>query len=246
MQRSLAAFAIVALVLAVVPDAHALMAAREYCAEPVAPLGSTIPRSGALIVTRAPCGESSSRARAITSTFAGTTETLEDEEIAPGLHRRAPASGFAPGVHTIEGLWHAPTGLTVTDAIEAAPAPPAVRSLARSERRVRVPLDEIGPRTAWARPDRITMTLRLPVPSGVVAILVRWSDWHDAQGGVYGAWTAVAPRERRFVLICEAEDGCHRSHGQLPRHQEAFVARYVDVNGQVSEPSAQWVVTGTP
>lgn len=230
--------------LAIVPRADALRAAVRMCTTPVTPVVSTLPRTGALIVTSAPCERGASRLPVITSTFAGAPEALVDEVIAPGLHRRAPAGGFAPGVHTIEGVAPLPIGLTITDVEAPAPVSPSVRSIVRSARRVRVPTEEIGSRTRLARALRITVSLRTPVPDGVVAILVRWTGWTDDEGGVYGAWTEVEPGDRRFVLVCDAEDDCDGGHGHLPRADERFVARFVDVNGQLSEPSASGTVSG--
>lgn len=232
--------------VALVPRADALLAAREHCRTSVPPLPTTLPRTGALLVTSTPC-EEARHAAPITAVFDHAPEALVDDELAPGLHRYAPLGGFPVGMHTIEGLSRAPHGLSITDSDATPPPAPSVRSLIRSNRRVRVTVRELGPSpTAWTRSTRITMRLRAPVPEGVVAIAVRWTDWTDSEDGLYGAWTAVTPGERSFVLICEVEDGCGRSQGHLPRRDERFVARFVDANGQVSEPSAQWVVMGVP
>jgi hypothetical protein len=233
--------------IAVVPRADALRAARPYCATSVPPLPPSLPRTGALLVTSTPCDESSSRLRTITSVFGGAPEALAEETLAPGLHRHAPTGGFAPGVHTIEGLSRTPHGLSITDVDGTPPVAPSVRALTRSSRRVRVESGRGDPtHTDRVTTARITMRLRSAVPDGVVAIAVRWIDWTDPDGGVYGAWTRVTPGEQTFVLVCTVEDGCGRTRGHLPRRNERFVARYVDASGQVSAPSVEGTVPGAP
>jgi hypothetical protein len=246
--RALVIFVALALSIAFVPRAAALIAAIQMCPTSLVPLPTELPRAGALLVTSEPCEDESRRASAIASTFGGSAEALLDEELAPGLHRRAPAGGFLPGMHTIEGLSRAPHGLSILDADATPPAAPSVRSLMRSHHRVRASglgLRDLDARP-WVRSTRITMRLRTPVPEDVVAIAVRWTDWTDSEGGLYGAWTRVTAGEQRFVLICDVVNDCGRSNGHLPRRDERFVARFVDARGLVSEPSSPWVVMGEP
>jgi hypothetical protein len=235
LRRTLAPVVLGLLALSIAPGARALRAARPFRLELLAPLPSPFPPDGALVVAplEAPRrGNAEPRAVRITGPD-GARVAARVEELAPDLYRIVPARRLARGRHTVRGIGGGPVAFTVGAATGAAPAAPSIRSVVRTRR-------SAGEGDAVVQLERVDVALGASAP-GVLAIFARWLDWHDSEGGLYGAWTT--PRDAAtFPLTCSAELECGSVHGHIPRPRERGELRAVDAAGRVSEPTPPFVV----
>jgi hypothetical protein len=237
-------------VVAVSSTSHALRAARPYRLEllgaPRDPLGDeasspnaplpTISPDGALVVTARVASRAGNRdPGAVRVTGARGVVQTRVEEIAPGLFRIAPRRRFAPGTLELSGLDVRRVRVARGGAAPPAPAIAAVTNH-------RTPLDATRP--SGAANERVSVTLREPAPPGAVALVARWVDWHDTEGGLYGAWTTLAPGvSGELALICTAGSSCGDVHGHIPRENERGELRWVDSAGRLSPPVTITVTT---
>lgn len=158
------------------------------------------------------------------------------EELAPGLHRLAPVGGTLPvGRVRVEGLGLETVMLDVQALGATALPAPVVRGATRTHRTVRDGL-RAQFRAGPVRVERVTIALASRPPR-LAGIAARWTDWHDDEGGLYGAWAGVPASGLRVPLICSAEDDCGRVRGHLPRPRERGELRFVDDAGHLSPPS---------
>lgn len=234
------------------PAAHALRAARPYRLELLgvvhdpliddpspasAPLVEPVlAPDGALVVTARPASRAGNRdPRAVRITDARGAVVTTVEELAPELFRIVPRTRLRPGRLQITGLDVA--RVRVADG-GSAPTAPAIASVVNH----RTPLDPSQP--SGAAQERVTISLREAAPAGVIAIVARWIDWHDSEGGLYGAWTTLAAgASGELALICTAELSCGDVHGHIPRQNERGELRYVDASGRLSPPTMVTVTT---
>lgn len=228
--------------------AHALRAARPYRLElvgaPIDPLGdeppnallATVSPDGALVVTARVASRAGNRdPRAVRITDARGVVPTRLEELAPELFRIVPRRRLAPGTITLTGLDVRRVRVARGG---AAPPAPAIASVTNH----RTPLDPAQP--SGAVRERVTIALREPVPAGVLVLVARWVDWHDAEGGLYGAWTTLAPgASGELALVCTAGLGCGDVHGHIPRENERGELRWVDSAGRLSPPTTITVAT---
>jgi hypothetical protein len=245
---------LLALLLLLVPSAagHALRRARPYRLEllgvvhdpliddpsPAAPplAEPVIATDGALVVTPRPAPREGNRdPRAVRITDARGAVATTVEELAPELFRIAPRRRLRPGQLRIAGLDVARVRVARGG---SAPTAPVLASVVNH----RTPLDASQP--AGPMQERVTVTLREAVPAGVIAIAARWVDWHDSEGGLYGAWRTLDPgASGELALICTAGLGCGDVHGHIPRQNERGELRYVDASGRLSPPTMVTVTT---
>jgi hypothetical protein len=228
------------------PPAHALRAAPpsrlELLGAPCGPLGeapspqATISPDGALVVAaRAASRAGNLDPHAVRVTDARGLVQTRVEELAPDLFRIAPRRPFAPGTLELSGL-DVPRVRVARSG--AAPPPPAITAVTNH----RTPVDPAQP--SGAASERVSVTLREPAPAGVIALVARWVDWHDTEGGLYGAWTTLAPSASgELALVCTAELSCGDVHGHIPRENERGELRWVDSAGRLSPPVTITVTT---
>lgn len=245
---------LLALLLLLVPSAagHALRRARPYRLEllgvvhdpliddpspsPAPLVEPVIATDGALVVTARPAARGGNRdPRAVRITDARGAVATTVEELAPELFRIAPRGRLRPGQLRITGLDVARVRVARGG---SAPTAPAIASVVNR----RTPLDPSQP--SGAALERVTISLREAAPAGVIAIVARWIDWHDSEGGLYGAWTTLPPgASGELALICTAESSCGDVHGHIPRPDERGELRYVDTAGRLSPPTTITVAT---
>jgi len=227
-------------VLLAVPDAAALRRAPPMRLELLAPAPTPFPSDGALVLTDRVASRPGNREpRAVRLLDPdGAAVRLRFEELAPSLYRLTPARRLARGRHTLRGVGGL-TSVTASGRGGARLPVPEVVSVLRTRRTVG------GARRGLegdsAEVQRVTVTLRA-VPTGAVALFARWPDWHDDEGGLYGAWAMLRPGETSVAIACTAEDLCGCGPGHIPRPGERGELRFVDAAGRISEPTPSFVV----
>jgi hypothetical protein len=219
---------------ATAPSATALRRARPWRLELLRALPSAFPADGALLVAPQPAdrpGNSDPAAVRLTSE-GGAPIRLRVEELAPSLYRLVPTRRLARGRYTIRGIGATSLSMRVSGSVGGVCPTPELDSIVRARR--------TAPGTTVVI-ERITVTLRALPPDAVV-VFARWPDWHDAEGGRYGAWAPLAGAATSFPLICTAEDRCGPGIGHIPRPRERGELLFADAAGRVSAPSPSFVV----
>lgn len=228
----IALLALAATPLAEVPSAAALRAARPMRLELLHALPDALPPDGALVVTARfadrPGNTDPGAVRLVGPD--GAPLALRVEELAPSLYRLVPSRRLARGRSTVRGIGEGPLALSVSGAAGVTPPAPDLGSVVRTSRTV----------GGGAVLERVTVTLRA-IPPEAVAIVARWPDWNDSEGGVYGAWTTLG-EATSFPLICTAEAECGPGIGHIPRPRERGELRFVDAAGRISQPTPSFVV----
>jgi hypothetical protein len=257
--RPLLAVAIVTLVVAgSVDHVRALRAASPYALTLLAPRAAsgdplvdpspvtgpvdrtgplTITSDGALVVSQRPSDRPGNReaTRVRLTDASGAPIRTRLEEISYDLHRIVPARPLARGLVRVSGIARVSSIRVVRGASRLATAP-AIDRITNH----RSPVDPAQP-TGLMR-ERVVVTLRDPVPADATLLVARWFDWHDDEGGLYGAWTEVTQANgREVVLICANDARCGTGH--VPRENERGELRWVDTNGRLSDAVTITVTT---
>jgi len=237
----LVTLAVIGVALAV-PHAAALRAARPMRLELLAPAPVPFPSDGALVLTDRVSDRPGNREpRAVRLAGPdGADVRLRIEELAPSLYRLAPARRLARGRHTLRGVGNATT-LSASGRAGPRPPVPDVVSVLRTRRTVTAPAGRGREGERTFELERVMVTLRA-IPAGAVAIFARWPDWHDDEGGRYGAWAMLPAGATSIAIACTAEDACGCGPGHIPRPGERGELRFIDAAGRVSDPSPSFVV----
>lgn len=260
--RSLVLASLVALgLVGVIGRAQALRAARPYALTLLSPGGTaraasddpspitdapnasargiTIAPDGALVVSPRPADRAGNRdpARVRLTDASGAAIRTRVEEISYDLHRIVPLRPLPRGTVRVSGIARVST-LRVARGTARLSAAPAIDRIVNH----RTPVDPAQP--AAAMNERVVVSLREPAPAEAALLVARWVDWHDAEGGLYGAWTAIQPAgARELVLICTAGPPCVSRNGHVPRPDERGELRWVDANGRLSDATTITVTT---
>ncbi len=209
---------------------------------PPAPSILTLASDGALVVSPQPAtGRGGNRDPNAVRVMdaSGAAIRTRVETIAPDLHRIVPTRRLASGTLRV-------TGIPGVRSLRVARGTPRVATAPSIDRVTnhRTPLDPAQP--AGAMNERVVVSLREPPPAGAALLVARWVDWHDAEGGLYGAWAPVAAGTTgELVLICSAGPPCGARNGHIPRANERGELRWVDTNGRLSDATTI-TVTSNP